>query len=148
VESQEWVSQARLDALEEGLQRVGSRVVAPWWYYAALGVVVGGYLLTVPVPYPWKFLCYALLPIALFLHTRLGDRIRGFRPHGDRPGRGRMLAYFAVGGALGIGCAELAQRLGVVWVLVPVAVLAGVTTAWQVRRDDRRQAARLRAGQA
>jgi|tagenome__1003787_1003787.scaffolds.fasta_scaffold20431417_2 hypothetical protein len=85
---------AQLETLQADRAAIAERAMQPWWYDAALGLLVFGFLGSYSFSYPW--VTVAVLPVlfaGLFALKKIYERITGFWVSGLRPGRTRKLIY-------------------------------------------------------
>ena len=85
---------AQLEALRADRAAIADRAMQPWWYDAALGLLVFAFLGSYSFAYPWGTV--AVLPVffaGLFALKKIYERITGFWVSGLRPGRTRKLIY-------------------------------------------------------
>ncbi|WP_448625716.1 hypothetical protein [Geodermatophilus sp. URMC 64] len=83
---------AQLETLRADRAAIADRAMQPWWYDAALGLLVFAFLGSYSFGYPW--VTVAVLPVffaGLFVLKRTYERITGFWVSGLRPGRTRKL---------------------------------------------------------
>src|SRR4051794_2594171 len=140
---------AQLASLRADRAAIADRAMQPWWYDAALGLLVFAFLGSYSFGYPW--VTVAVLPVffaGLFALRKAYERITGFWVSGLRPGRTRKLIYlwfvlYAVVLGLSAG-AEFA--LGWTGAMVVGGAVLGVGIALISRWFSRVYIAELREG--
>ena len=114
---------AQLAALQQGRESLATRVVQPWWYDAALGLVVFVLLAPISTRNPWLILAGVVVGMAGMAALRsVYTRITGVWVSGLRPGptRRAMNVWFVLY-AVVLAAAAVAEFL----LHVPGAIVVG-----------------------
>lgn len=133
----------QLEELDRARQALRGRAVAPRWYYAAIGVACTGLPLLLLLPDNatwWRFAGFVGIVVLL---SHLDARVRGLHADARERSRWVLALWFVGGGAVSYPLWLLSQSVGLPVVIVPVALLFGVTAALMTWRGDRAFAARL-----
>lgn len=131
-------ARAALDDVAHDGRALAARLVTPWWYHPALGLIIGVFVIAQVLPGAWSIAAVALGIIAIPALTTTYARRYGVaisKPAGSRSRR-LMLTALAVLvacmlSALGIRLSGLEPG----WALIPV-VVAFAATVFLGRRFD------------
>lgn len=82
----------QLAALEQYNADLARRVVAPWWYHPALGLVTGSMIAMLAAPLVWRLVHLAFVFGASWLLIQGYKRRTGVWVHGWRAGRTRWVS--------------------------------------------------------
>jgi hypothetical protein len=140
---------AQLASLQADRAAIADRAMQPWWYDAALGLLVFAFLSSYSFSYPW--LTVAVLPFffaGLFGLKKVYERITGFWVSGLRPGRTRKVirVWFAAYGVILALAAGAEYGLGWQGSMVVGGAVLGVGIALISRWWSRVYIAELREG--
>jgi hypothetical protein len=131
-------ARAALGSLDEDGTALAARIVTPWWYHPALGVITGVFAGAHALPGAWPVIAIAIGIVAIPVLTTTYSRRYGVavsKPAGPR-GRRLLLAVLAV--LIGAMLSSLAFKLVGLepwWALVPAAITFSATVVLGRRYD-------------
>jgi hypothetical protein len=135
---------AQLAALRADRAALADRVVQPWWYDVALGLLLFGFLSSYALDSPW-----VTFPALLLFGAGLGALVSTYRARTGlwltTPPR-VMTAWAAVVLVVLVPAFVLALGFDQHWVMVPAGAVLGLAAGLLSRVWGRRWAAELRAG--
>ncbi|HYO37634.1 MAG TPA: hypothetical protein VER97_16275 [Geodermatophilus sp.] len=135
---------AQLAALRADRAALADRVVQPWWYDVALGLLLFGFLSSYALDSPW-----VTVPALLLFGAGLGALVSTYRARtglwSTTPPR-VMAAWAAVVLVVLVPAFVLALGFDQHWVMVPAGAVLGLAAGLLSRVWGRRWAAELRAG--
>lgn len=134
----------QLADLEQSRAELARRIVAPWWYHPALGLVTASMIAMLAAPLVWRLVHLAFVFGACWLLMRAYKRRTGVWVHGWRAGRTRWVSAGLAAVVLAVGLASVGLWLATGEVLihfVAAGLVAVLVTAagplWEAafRRD-------------
>ncbi len=131
MESDPAAAQRQLEELDQARAALRGRALAPRWYYAAIGVAFTGLplLLLLPDDDPWW--SFAALVGIVVLVGHLDARVRGLHSDPKKRSWWLLVLWFVGGGVVSYPLWLLSQSVGRPVVIVPAALLFGVSaSAW------------------
>ncbi|MGY1843145.1 hypothetical protein [Modestobacter sp. SYSU DS0875] len=133
---------AQLAALQADRAALADRVVPPWWYDAALGLLLFGFLASYALDSPWvTFPALVVFGACLAALMAAYKRITGIWVNIDARS---MLVWTVVVLVVLVPAFVLADGYGHHWVMVPAGAVLGVAVTLFGRRWSRAYAAELR----
>jgi hypothetical protein len=135
---------ASLDLVDRARSDLADRLVTPWWYHPALGLIEAAFVVSFAMPTLWRLVLVVVAIAALGGLTRAYSRLTGLAVFGGSywtMARGWIIALLSVI-VVALGLSLLG---GSVLVSLAAAALAFVATVVCGRRADMAIRARLRA---
>jgi hypothetical protein len=107
---------AQLGALRADRAAIADRAMQPWWYDAALGLLIFGFVASYSISFPWgPIVALPVLCDGCAVLRAAYRRITGFWVDGMRPGRTRRAIHvWFAGYAVVLGLAAVAE-FGLGW---------------------------------
>ena len=128
-----------LDEVRAGRAAAADRLVTPWWYHPALGILLGGYIVALVLGSPnVRLLAVVVFLVGLFGLMRAYKRLTGVWISGFDAGRASRWAY-AMGAAVAvaIGLAFWGHAVfDAAWPVIAAGVLAAVSVVVLGHRFD------------
>jgi hypothetical protein len=147
METHETDARAALDAIAEGRRRMADRVVTPWWYHPALGILVGALMAVPSTQERWAIVAVDVAgAIGLAVLTQAYRNRTGVWPASKLRGpAGRLrIVYVAVILVVYFTCAALEFVAGWRGATVVAGAVVAVLTVVYGRRYDEKLRAELR----
>lgn len=128
-----------LAAVSEARSAAADRIITPWWYHPALGLISAAYLVAASLGSPVVLaLAVGLLVGSLAVLTRAYRRLTGIWVWGTAAGRATRWAY-AMGATMGaamIASLIFLNTTSLIWPTYALAAAAGVAIVLMGRRFD------------
>lgn len=132
-------AQTTLDDITRDRERLATRIITPWWYHPALGLITSVFAAAHALPGVWPIAAITLGIIALPVLTTTYARVSGVvvtKPAGPRSRRLLIATLVVLVAAMSCSLAFKFLDVSPWWALVPAGVTFVATVVLGRRYDD------------